>query len=172
VQKAALRVALLLTAAAAGCATGKPETPGTGASMSLSGAPPAPPKVQFSGRFLPVANSNSGAAAAGSTRIMGTVRLLSPEASADEYLVEFEFTSERGSELLLWSIVVGRCGSGGIPLVPPKYLEPINVPTSGSVQVSRQFPSQLTPGTDYHVNLYANWGTGLSSAVGCANLQS
>ncbi len=138
--------------------------------MSLTG--PAPAVTRFSGRFSPVSNLVTGTITTGSVRIVGTVRLLSAPGSDDQYTVQFEFTSDRGAEELLWSVVAGRCGSGSFPLTPPNQLRPIEVPTNGSVRVSRHIAAGLTPGLDYHLNLYANGGSDLSSVVGCANLKS
>ena len=138
--------------------------------MSLSG--PAPVVMRFAGRFSPVSNLTSGSIVSGSTRIVGTVRLTSAPGSDDQYTVEFEFTSDRGMEELLWTVVPGRCGNGSIPLTPPNQLRPIEVPNNGSVRLSREFRGGLTDGLDYHVNLYANGGSDLSSVIGCSNLKS
>ncbi len=138
--------------------------------MSLTG--PEPSVIRFSGRFSPVSNLNSGSMVTGSTRIVGTVRLASAPGVNDEYSVQFEFTSDRGAEELQWSVLAGRCGSGTFPLSPPNQLAPIEVPNNGSVRLSRRIHAELTPGLDYHVNLYANGGSDLSSVIGCANLSS
>ncbi len=152
------------------CASNKNPPPDNGASMSLSA--PARVVARFSGRFSPVSNLTSGTMSTGSTRIAGTVRLLSPSSTSDRYLVELEFTSERGAEELLWSVVAGRCGNGSLPLAPPKSLAPIEVPTSGSVRVTRDLQAGLTAGLEYHLNLYANGSVELSGVIGCANLKS
>lgn len=138
--------------------------------MSLRGA--SRPVVRFSGRFSPVRNLTSGTVSTGSTRIVGTVELLGWQRGSDAYTVEFEFTSERGAEELLWSVVAGRCGNGSLPLAPPKSLSPIEVPTSGSVRATRDLQAGLTEGLDYHVNLYANGNVELTGVIGCANLKS
>lgn len=138
--------------------------------MSLTGS--APMVIRFAGRFSPVSNLNSGVIVGGSSRIYGTVRLASAPGSDDQYTVTFEFTSDRGPEELYWSVVPGRCGNGSIPLTPPNQLRAIEVSTNGAVRISRQFRGGLTPSLDYHVNLYANGGSDLSSVIGCANIKS
>ena len=138
--------------------------------MSLTG--PAPVVVRFTGRFSPVGNLAGGVITTNAPRIVGTVELTSAPGAVDEYDARFEFTSDRGAEELLWSVVPGRCASGRFPLTPPNQLEPIEVPSNGSVRVTRPFRGALTGGLDYHVNLYANGGSDLASVVGCANLQN
>lgn len=153
-----------------GCAGRKAPPSANGASMSLT-PEPAAPVLRFSGRFSPTGNLAGGVITTNPPRIVGTVRLMSAPGSDDEYTVQFEFTSERGAEELQWSVVPGRCGGGAFPVTPPEQLTPVDVPTSGSVRISRRFIGTLTPGLDYHLNLYANGGSDLASVVGCANLQ-
>ncbi|MGH7668112.1 MAG: hypothetical protein ACRENQ_01360 [Gemmatimonadaceae bacterium] len=169
-RTAASLVVGCLVASAGACAGNAAPAAANGASMSLTG--PAPVVTRFAGRFNPVSNLNSGTVVYSSARITGTVRLVSAPGSDDDYTVIFEFTSDRGSEELNWSLVGGRCGNGSIPLTPPNQLRSIEVPTTGSVRASRQFRGGLTQQLEYHVNLYAGGGSDLSSVVGCANIKS
>lgn len=163
------RFTLLFAALLCSCATGHPAPPtGEQASMSLTGSGPA--VTVLTGRFSPVSNITSGAAITGASRITGTVKLTSAPGSIDDFAAEIEFTSDRGSEELYWSVVDGRCGSGGMPLVPPHQLRAIEVPSTGHARFTGGFRATLAPQAEYHLDLYAGDGTGLSSVVGCANL--
>jgi hypothetical protein len=169
VRTVASSLSLAGLALASACATGKTPAQGNGASMSLDAADAA--LVRFQGRFTPVSNLTSGNMTTGSTRIVGTVRVMTGQRAIDVYAVELDFTTERGAEELLWSVVPGRCASGSLPLVPPTQLSPIEVPGTGSVRTTRQIRATLSSGMDYHLNLYANGGSELSSVIGCANLK-
>jgi hypothetical protein len=159
-----------LLALTAGCATVHKPASGDSASMSLEGRPG--PVTRFTGRFTPVANITSGEAVSGSQRFSGTVTVTSAPGSDDEFTVDIRFTSERGAEELHWSIVEGSCGAGGLPLVPPRQLRSIEVSGTDLGQLTTDFHATLTTGINYHLNLYANGGSELSSVVGCANLKS
>lgn len=131
------------------------------------------PTVRFSGKFSSVLRILSGdATAGGSNRLYGSVSVVGDPGSFDRFTVEMDFTSERGPETLWWSIVEGSCGTAGIPLVPPRQLREIYVPTSGNVRTSGLFRSTLVPTTTYHLNLYVEGGSTMSSVIACANLKS
>lgn len=156
---------------AAACATGKPRPTADDLSPVAQFDAPAP-TMHFTGKFIPVIGITSGSAmSTGSNRITGSVQITSEPGSDDRFSVLTEFTSDRGAETLWWSIVDGPCGSGSIPLVPPRQLAEIDVPGSGQVRVRAPFRATMVTRQTYHLNLYLAGGADLSSVIGCANLK-
>ena len=168
IVRSGITVALLATAA---CATSRSHA--TGADMSPVTQIDAPaPIIRFSGKFSSVLRIMSGSAmASGSNRLYGSVSVVGDPGSTDRFTVEMDFTSERGAETLWWSIVEGQCSSPGIPLVPPRQLREIYVPSSGNVRTSGLFRSTLVPTADYHLNLYVQGSSTLTGVIACADLK-
>lgn len=167
VVRIAAAPALAIVAACTAARSGPPPlTP----VVSLTDTLPAPrPRI---GSFQAVMSSSAGVAVAGrEPRVDGTVTVTRSRTADDRYGVDMNFTSERGSETLLWSVVPGRCGSGDLPLVSPRDLAPVVVTNNETGRLHATLRSTLSPGQDYHVNLYANDGTQLADVVACANLR-
>lgn len=157
-------------AAAAACSPARQASTGLTPVASLTDT--LPPQPALIGSFASSMNVAMGAMAAGrAPRVDGTVRLTPHGYYHDRYSVEFSFNSERGPESLAWSVVPGRCGSGDLPLVSPRQLTRIEVQDNGRGRLLSEFRATITPGLDYHVNLYANGGTDLADVVACANLR-
>ena len=169
-QVARLAAAVALAATAAACVSARRGPPGLTPVTSLTDTLPARPALV--GNFQSVINAATGMLAAGrGPRVDGTVRLTQSRHADDQFSVDFSFNSERGAESLLWTVVPGTCGSGELALVSPRALARIEVQGNGRGQLRAEFRGTLTPGRDYHVNLYANGGTDLADVVACANLK-
>jgi hypothetical protein len=169
ISKLAAATALCIAAEACASSHASRPAPGAGPVAELDAPPPS---MVFTGKFSPVINVTSGSGmASGATRINGTVRLIGAPGLDDQFTVEADFTTDRGAETLLWSIVEGGCGNASLPLVPPRQLLPIEVPATGQVHVTTQFRSTMVQTAAYHFNLYAGGGSDLSAVIGCASLR-
>ena len=167
---ARIAAALAVAAAVAACVSTGSGGPALTPIASLTDTVPVPPPLV--GSFQSVLNAAGGVAIAGrGPRVDGTVTLRPSRLSSDRFGVDMDFTSERGSETLLWGVVPGRCGSGDLPLVSPRDQAPVVVTENGSARLHAELRAPLTPGQDYHVNLYANNGSQLADVVACANLK-
>jgi hypothetical protein len=165
-----IAAALAVAAAVAACVSAGSGGPALTPIASLTDTLPVQPPMI--GSFQSVLNAAAGVAVAGrGPRVDGTVTLTPSRLSSDRFGVDMDFTSDRGSETLLWGVVSGRCGSGDLPLVSPRDLAPVVVTNNGSARLHAEFRAPLTAGQDYHVNLYANDGTQLADVVACANLK-
>ncbi|MDE3055049.1 MAG: hypothetical protein KGL38_15815 [Gemmatimonadota bacterium] len=157
-------------AAAAACALPRRAAPGLTPISSLTDTLPVRPPLV--GSFTSSMNVAMGAMAAGrAPRVDGTVRLTPHGTHNDRFSVEFSFSSERGPESLAWGVVSGPCGSGDLPLVSPRQLTRIDVQDNGRGRLLTEFRATITPGLDYHVNLYAGDNMDLADVVACANLR-
>lgn len=168
IVRSGIAVALLATAA---CATSRSHVAGADAGP-ITQIDAQDQTIRFAGQFSPVLKIMSGSAmVSGSNRLRGTVTVISDPGSDDRFTVEMDFTSERGPETLWWSIVEGSCGTAGIPLVPPRQLREIYVPSSGNVRTSGLFRSTLVRTTAYHLNLYVEGSSTLTGVIACADLK-
>ncbi|MBL8997954.1 MAG: hypothetical protein KJZ74_09560 [Gemmatimonadales bacterium] len=153
----------LLALAAAGCASASNATPETGV-IDATGA------LQYDGQFRPVQQSDGRVGMSTVQRIYGDVRILFREATDRSRVTLSLNTNNQQSEVLAWAVVPGRCGSGGVPLLPAAQFPPLEITNTGRGEVAgRELPLSM-PSATYHVNVYRG-GETLSNVIACANLQ-
>jgi hypothetical protein len=69
-----------------------------------------------------------------------------------------------------WSIAVGRCFSGGKPLIPAAELPDLPINNDGVAELDLDSPFLLQADALYHVNIYM-YGTEETNVVACADLK-
>ncbi|HEY5219105.1 MAG TPA: hypothetical protein VIJ16_04810 [Gemmatimonadaceae bacterium] len=169
-KKSRLAAGFVLIAALSACAPARNSGTTPSPVSSLGGTAFGVPLV---GTLVAAPSTNTGTLTASrAARVDGTVRVTPTDEYGDQFSVDININSQRGAETLLWSIVEGPCLSGGMALVPPRQLAHIDVRDSGQGRVHAEFRAALTMGTEYHLNLYANGGSGLEDVVACARLKN
>ena len=145
--------------------------PSVGAAQS-SGASTEQRKVRWSGNFTPVQVRSSNVAMRTQSRIYGTVSLITADDDRERARVRLNFTSQTGgnSYTVQWALVPGRCGSGGLPVLPVDNFPMIEVGSDGRAQLDTELSLSLPESGEYHVNVY-NGGQELSNVITCANLK-
>lgn len=145
--------------------------PALGAAQS-SGASTEQRKIRWTGNFTPVQVRSSNVAMRTQSRIYGTVSLTSADGSPDRTRARLNFTSQSGANsfTVQWALVPGRCGSGGLPVLPIDNFPMIEVGGDGRAQLDAELALSLPDSGEYHVNVY-NGGQELSNVITCANLK-
>ena len=106
------------------------------------------------------------------SRIYGTVSLITADDNRERARVRLNFTSQTGgnSYTVQWALVPGRCGSGGLPVLPVDNFPMIEVGSDGRAQLDTELSLSPPESGEYHVNVY-NGGQELSNVITCANLK-
>ncbi|MDB4905553.1 MAG: hypothetical protein JWO05_337 [Gemmatimonadetes bacterium] len=134
------------------------------------------PVNTWTGSFAPMLQSTGGGGQAGSNPGSGTQRLygsasITATGRDGYYQVHLSLTSPRGAESLSWSVVPGRCGSGGLPIVQPSNLPPLEMRAAGNGDITAEVPFTLESTGGYHVNIYQGGGNNLEAVIACANMR-
>lgn len=154
--------ALLLTAVAlGGCASSQ-------AGEEMGEIVPAG-GIQYDGAFRPIQQSDGRLGMNTQQRIFGSVRVIFREASGRSLVSLTITTNLQQTELLAWAIVPGRCGSGGVPVLPTSQFPALEVSSTGRGEISPTEIQLALPLATYHVNVYRG-GETLSNVIACANL--
>lgn len=142
------------------------------AAAQSSGASTEQPKIRWSGNFTPVQVRSSNVAMRTQSRIYGTVSLTTADGNPDRTRARLNFTSQSGANsfTVQWALVPGRCGSGGLPVLPIDNFPMIEVGGDGRAQLDTELALSLPDAGEYHVNVY-NGGQELSNVITCANLK-
>lgn len=125
--------------------------------------------VQFDGSFRPIQQSDGRVGMNTQQRVFGSVRVLFRESSGRS-LVSLNITTNlQQTELLAWGIVPGRCGSGGVPVLPTSQFPALEISSTGRGEINPTEIQMALPMGTYHVNVYRG-GETLSNVIACANL--
>lgn len=154
--------ALLLTAVALGGCASSQAAEETG-EVVPAGA------VQFDGAFRPIQQSDGRLGMATQQRVFGSVRVLFRESSGRSLVSLTITTNLQQTELLAWAVVPGRCGSGGIPVLPSSQFPALEISNTGRGEIRPTEIQLALPMGSYHVNVYRG-GETLSNVIACANL--
>ena len=155
---------VLAVAALTGCASGGGGDPGAN-DIVPTGA------VQYSGTFREVQSSDGRVGMNVVLRVNGNVRIIYREATGRSNVSLTLGTSLNSPELLVWAVVPGRCGNGGVPVMPTAQFPPLEVTNAGRGDLTASNIPLEMPQRDYHVNVYRG-GESLSNVIACANLRA
>jgi hypothetical protein len=125
--------------------------------------------IQYDGQFRPIQQSDGRLGMSTQQRIYGTVRIIYRESNSRSVVNLTLNTNAQQSEVLSWAVVPGRCGSGGVPVLPAAQFPPLEIGSTGRGDViNREVPIVLPQGA-YHVNVYRG-GETLTNVIACSNL--
>ena len=150
---------LVLTIAAAGCASG-------GATSERSGPP-----SRWSGNFQPQQQLSGSVEATGSARMFGTVSL-SPVSDPNRTRITLMINSPVGNTTLKWAVFPGRCGSPSLPVMAVDRFPPLEFSANGRGQLDVELALTYPTSGTYHVAVFRGNGTDASDTIACANLRS
>lgn len=136
----------------------------------IAGTPGAPAERRWVGSFRPVTLGTTGAGVANH----GTALLVPTD--DEPVLIRYELrltTPVFANRTVSWALLDGRCDVPSLPMAAPGDFPPIDVPTSGSALATGDLAVTMTPGREYHVNLYFGRRPPVdhSSPVMCATLE-
>lgn len=125
--------------------------------------------IQYDGAFRPIQQSDGRLGMNTVQRIFGNVRVLYRESTGRSQIALTINTSSAVSEILSWAIVPGRCGSGGVPVMPAAQFPPIELSNNGRGDLKVDDVPIVLPLGTYHVNVYRG-GENLTNVIACSNL--
>lgn len=125
--------------------------------------------VQYDGTFRPIQQSDGRLGMTTVQRIYGNVRVIFRESTGRSQITLSLNTNSAQSEILSWAIVPGRCGSGGVPVMPSAQFPPLELSNNGRGDVKVDDMPLALPQGNYHVNVYRG-GDNLTNVIACSNL--
>lgn len=151
-------LSLPLTLAVVGCASSQPAVNSGGL-------------LRWSGNLQSVQQRTGSLSPTSQTRAYGSVDLLITERDPNRTRAQIVVNLPTPqSTQLTWGLLPGRCGSGGLPVMPVDQFPVIDVGNNGRGQLDVEMPMTLPTGGTYHVNVYRR-GNQLNDVVTCANLK-
>jgi hypothetical protein len=162
-------------AAAAACASA---TAGSGARAVAEPVPaeraPNPPSVStavtLKGTFTAILQSTGSVGAANKIRADGSVTVISAGVGNAKTRVRLLINLPLENEQLPWAIAPGNCGNGAIAVTAVSKFGTIDVGSSGRGTLEIDLAVALSPGEQYHVEIYRS-GQTLADVMACANLR-
>jgi len=155
-------VVLLALAGLASCATSNRPTTSTG-------------PVRWSGNFRTVGSASSAVLNTSSTDSQGSsfgnIIVVNADSMPPTSHVDLTMSSPSMSgRELAWAIFSGPCGAPTPPVASLQEFPPLSVST-GNGRVSTDLRFRLTPGAEYHANVYASSrANDVANVLMCANL--
>lgn len=166
--------ALAVLASAAACASSSGGSAGRTAQAAAAGSGEKPPTVTnavaLQGRFSTVLQSTGGVGPANKIRVDGSVTVVSSGVGNSKTRVQMMLNFPVTNEQLPWAIAPGACGNGAIAITAVSKFGTIDVGTTGRGTVDVILSVALTPGEQYHVEVYRS-GQTLADVMACANLR-
>jgi len=161
---------LMMAAAtsAAACATTRSAAPG--AADRSAAAPPVTTAVALRGSFSTVLQSTGGVGPAKTIRVDGSVTVASAGVGNSKTRVHLTASFPVQNEQLPWAIAPGACGNGAIAVAAVSKFGTIDVGATGRGSIDIDLAIVLTPGEQYHVEIYRS-GQTLSDVMACATLR-
>jgi len=146
------------------------------AAASLASAQePAPATVAAPGHFAGAVRAQSFGGAKDANRFSGNVDIThAASGRAGLYKVAMRLSTSgyggNSSNMLMWSISPGRCGSQVQPLLPPSGLPPIEMRSGGAAELEWEGAIMLAENATYQLVIYDR-GMNQQDIVACANLK-
>ena len=155
-------VLLLALGISASCATSNRPTTSTG-------------PARWSGNFRSVGSPSSAVLNTSTTdsqgSAFGSITVVNAETTPPTSHVDLTVSAQSMSgRELAWAIFTGPCGAATPPLGSLQEYPPLTVST-GNARVSTDLRFQLSPGTEYHANVYASYrANDVANVLMCTNL--
>ncbi|MDB4908798.1 MAG: hypothetical protein JWO05_3582 [Gemmatimonadetes bacterium] len=152
------------------CVSNKP-TPAAASAMKADSALAASALAvnRWKGEFKPMLQSTANLGS-GTQRLYGTANIAS-QRTTPLFKVTLSLDSQRGSEMLGWAVVTGQCAKGGVNLMQPNSLPPLEIRAGGRGELTADVFMTLQKGETYHVNLYQGGGNNEDAVIACALLR-
>jgi hypothetical protein len=158
----------LAAASAAACAA--TATRGLASAEREPGQPIVSTSMTFTGSFRTLLQSSGTVGTATKIHVDGTVTVISTGIGNSKTRVRLTINTPIFNEALPWAIAPGNCGNGAIAVMAVNKFGTIDVGSGGSGSIEADLAVALSPGEQYHVEIY-NAGQTLSDVIACANLR-
>lgn len=161
-------IVALAAASAAACASAARSS---GASAtSQPGQPPVSTSQTLQGNFRAILQSSGTVGGATKIHVDGSVTVISTGGANSTTRVRLSVNLPVFNEQLPWAIAPGNCGNGAIAVAAVSKFGTIDIGSTGSGALEADLAIALTPGAQYHVEIYRA-GQTLSDVVACTNLR-
>lgn len=125
--------------------------------------------IQYEGTFRSIQQSDGSLRMNATFQANGRVQIIYRESSGRSIVNLLISTSTNISDILSWTVVPGRCGSGAVPVAPASQFPVLEFGNNSRAELTNlSMPIALAAGT-YHVDVYRG-GETLANVVACANL--
>lgn len=161
-------IVALAVASAAACASAARSSGASAASQP--GQPPVSTSQTLQGNFRAILQSTGVVGAATKIHVDGSVTVISTGGENSTTRVRLSVNLPIFNEQLPWAIAPGSCGNGAIAVAAVSKFGTIDVGSTGSGSLEADLAIALTPGAQYHVEIYRA-GQTLSDVVACTNLR-
>ena len=158
----------LAAASAVGCA-GATRSSGTSAASAV-GQPPVSTSFTLKGNFRSILQSSATVGGATKIHVDGSVTVTSAGTGNSATHVRLSVNLPIFNEQLPWAIAPGNCGNGAIAVAAVSKFGTIDVNSTGSGTLDADLAISLTPGEQYHVEIYRA-GQTLADVVACTSLR-
>ena len=122
------------------------------------------------GTFRPILQSTGGVGPANQIRVDGSTTVISSGVGNTLMRVQLTINVPTQNESLPWAIAPGPCGNGAIAVADVNKFGTIDVGSSGRGTLEVDLAVALTPGMQYHLEVYRS-GQTLADVLACANLR-
>ncbi len=168
-------LAMALVASAAGCASaGGGAAARAAKEAEAGGREPGQPSIStavaLKGTFSMVLKSSGSVGPANKVRVDGSVSVVSAGMGNSKTRVRLMANFPISNEQLPWAIAPGACGNGAIAVAAVSKFGTIDVGSSGRATLEADLAIVLTPGEQYHVEVYRS-GQTLADVMACATLR-
>lgn len=167
-----ISMAVLATAALAGCASAPPaveSSPSTPANDRAEAIAAAGTPTRWQGTFQATQQRTGMAAPTSQNKTTGSIFLAQAGSSRTRARLIVS-TPIQNATILQWALVPGRCGSGNMPLTGVERFPAIEISNNGRGELDMEIPLTLPTTGALHANVYSG-GTQLNHVIACANLR-
>lgn len=162
-------IVALAAASAVACASAA-RSSGASAAANQSAQPPVSTSQTLQGNFRAILQSSGTVGGATKIHVDGSVTVISTGGENSTTRVRLSVNLPIFNEQLPWAIAPGSCGNGAIAVAAVSKFGTIDVGSTGSGALEADLAIALTPGAQYHVEIYRA-GQTLSDVVACTNLR-
>ena len=129
-----------------------------------------PAEAIWTGQLQPTEQNTGGVEASRRTMIDGRVVMQADKDYPTRTTIDVSMGTPNRNSSVTWALVPDRCGTGGVPVLPPSAFSPIEVGPSGRGEVTVVLPFELPTQGSYHVNIYEANTASLAAVQACAEL--
>ena len=130
-----------------------------------------PAEAIWTGQLQPTQQNSGQAGASRRTMIDGRVEMAADKDYPSRTHVDVSMGTPNRNTTATWALVPDRCGTGGVPVLPPSAFSPIEIGPSGRGEVTVVLPFELPTQGNYHVNIYEGRSADLAGVQACAELK-